>query len=144
MKTIKINIINKIAYWHHKLKLSPIYLKQNNRMKWSGFISYNNNLKHYLFEINFKNLLKKHKILSHFIFHEFGHIYYNTPIKYKNEVTSEYLAEKYALKMIKKYCPKLYKPSINYLKTWLIDKKHAQKFPAHAKAFKKIIKELIY
>ena len=73
------------------------------------------------------------------IFHEIGHIKYRLPYDSNNQkIKDEYLAEKYALRMLKKYYPQYLKSAIRYSKNVLNDKEWQERFPLHYQAFIKI------
>ena len=70
------------------------------------------------------------------IFHELGHIKYNTHKwreTYYNKVESEYLAETFCLRTLKKYFPRLYEKRVATYKD-----DYECLLPSHHKAFSKI------
>jgi len=138
-KLTKKDIIKQTFYWGKKLNLLPFEIIINNRMKWNGCVGYDRENRIITITINIKSLIENPQEMQEFIFHELGHIKYRT-WNWKNKMKSEYLAEKFALKNIKKYCPKQY---LEHKKIWtetMKDKKWQKKYPIHYKAFSRIYK----
>ena len=135
-------IIKQVAYWTKKLDLLPITIKTNNKIKYHGWIEHYKNNENTILTINIKSLIKNPLDLQGFIFHELGHIKYKT-WKYnttKDKIKSEIIAEKFALRSLKRYCPKQY---IQYKTSWkksIQDKKWQEKYPIYYKAFSRIYK----
>lgn len=71
--------------------------------------------KFYVFRYNTKELKDATKVeILMTILHEFGHIKYRHNGD-TDRIEKEYIAEKYAMQMIKKYYPKKYKQALRYL-----------------------------
>jgi len=73
------------------------------------------------------------------IFHELNHIIRDLPYKTEDEkVRSECLAERYALRMLKRYYPKYYRQYVQYERKRLAKGELQKKHPIHYKAYNKI------
>jgi len=124
------------SYWCGKLDTPfPIFKRMNKKSKFLGAVSQvnkNNFYFHYNFRvikyIDFGELIM-------FILHEIGHVKNRIKGSY---VKKEYLAETFALKLMKKYFPKEYKKQVKDWKKSLKNKEWQKMFPDHYKAFKKI------
>jgi hypothetical protein len=133
------DIVNEVFYWKKRLHIPKFYFSFDNRMKWCGFADYNRKLKAATLVLNSKEIFKWEPILQGLIFHEFGHILQQSYKHYytiKDQIRQEYLAEKFALKTLKKYCPEVYKDFYNHyweeLPLWKKSK------PIYYKAFRKL------
>jgi hypothetical protein len=108
--------VKQICYWGEKLRIPIEKTFRDNRLwvsarvKWSygkNYITYNS--KH-LMNWNIDGL-------KYIIFHELGHLKYRLPYRNKKQkITSERNAEKFALRMLKKYYPTVYKRRLKHLK----------------------------
>jgi len=119
-----------------------IRVKKDNRLgRYSAHVQYYNcdccAKPFYLFRYNEKELKDATKVeILMTILHEFGHI----KLRHKGEtqrIQKEYSAEKYAMKMLKKYYPKKYKTALIYLAGY---ESHSD--PVYRKAFTRLYKEL--
>jgi hypothetical protein len=142
--------VDKIKYFndtadmlYHKAKLGiEIRVKQDNRLgRYSAHVQLYEccgcDDKFYLFRYNTKELKNATKLeILMTILHEFGHIKYRHNGD-TDRIKKEYIAEKYAMKMIKKHYPKLYKRALGYLEGY---KNHEDR--VYKIAFTKLYKEL--
>lgn len=138
-KTLK--IINEIYYWKDLLKIPYFVLNVDNKTKYAAYVNKFNQLP--ALSINLKFLQKQKAIVVYgVILHEFGHLI-NLDWKYnRKESIAEYKAEKFALSIMKKYCPAQdFKQYIRDIKTMLRNKKWRRTFPVHSKVFKKLYYE---
>jgi len=71
------------------------------------------------------------------IFHELGHLKFKHADKL-SKIQQEYIAEKFALKCIKKYYPSLYKEFVLCGKKWLANKKNKKRLPLYYKTYSRI------
>lgn len=80
-------------------------------------------------------------------FHELGHLYYmNSYGSLEEKQYSEYKAELFAFRHIKKYYPEYFKKALktekDVVESWQITKKKTRKFKYYINAFSKVIKEV--
>jgi len=129
------NLQNLASYWAGKLCLPLPLFRRDNRMLDSASIYYCS-CNYFTFRYNFKTIktLTDETIIG-LIFHELAHIKY----KHKREtIKSEFQAETFSLRCIKKYYPDYLKNMVRSMKEQLKDKKWKKNYPIHAKAFAKI------
>ena len=107
--------VKHMIYWGNKFKVPLETILKDNKMWFSAEVRkyYGKNYCWY----NSKQLACWGNRLPHIIFHELGHFknYIPSTKCEKLKIKSEYLAEKFALKMLKKYYPKLYKQQLKRL-----------------------------
>ena len=139
MKLTEQNFQNLISYWAGKLNLPLPLFRRDNGMKWLATIIYCKDCKAYSYCYNFKKTLElEESEIAGAVFHELGHIKYYK--KRKNTIQSEYDAETFALRCLKKYYPDYVKYEIKGWKKLIKEKSWRKKYPDHAKAFD-LIKE---
>jgi len=131
-----------IPFYCKKFKLSNVTIKKDNRIKCSAFVGYNKKFGKKIFTIvcNIKKLDSNRDYNWSLItmFHELGHIKYDLSYNNKRQrILSEYKAEKFALKQMKKYYPKRYKKLIKYI-TKKVLPYYKENYPLHYKAYLKI------
>jgi hypothetical protein len=138
MKLTEQNFQNLVSYWTGRLKLPLPLFRRDNRMKWSATVIYCKDCNIYTITYNFdiiKNLCESE--VAGLIFHELGHIKYKT-YNLNDRVESEYLAERYSLKNLKKYYSDFYKVEVKAWRKKIKEKNWRKKYPKYAKAFDKI------
>ena len=137
--------ITLFEYWRKRLKIKKIPFKQDNR--YSGhFVSHFENYKPVKVTYNTSNLKEwNYPLIVNGIFHEIGHIKMsNHPYDTVEErVEEEYLAEQYAIDMMKKHYEVMLKPCISYMKNKLTSQKWRSKYPIHYQAFSQIKEYMI-
>ena len=135
----KVRIISEVFYWKEKLHIRNFLFGIDNNTKYVGYVCGANSKTPHLF-LNIKQLLKdtyEENVAT--IFHEFGHIEHRTIYRNnKQQIKAEILAEKYALKQLKKYLPKAYKKHIKDWKVCLQKPNWRKEYPIHYKAFSQI------
>jgi len=130
---------NQILELSGLLKIRIPYIKQDNRL--GGYIAsicegvhIKTGYKTHFLTYNAKIINKLSKwMIIHSILHEFGHIKTNARVEWERE----YKAEKFALKAIKKYFPKYYKRSVNYIKRYI-----GSDMKIYDKAFTKLLTDI--
>lgn len=128
-------------YWSVKLldKVYPII--RDNRFKGHMIAEYDYETKQTVIKYNSRLLSTwSHALIKCGIFHEIGHILQNA-IPYdtvKQKVFAEYDAEKYALKMMKRYYKKDLKEVIDFQKQKFNEIRFRKKYPIHYEAFRKL------
>lgn len=136
MKLTKQIFENLVCYWTGKLNLPIPLFSKDNRISNSACIYYCEDCNYFTFRYNFKTIKKLvDEVIVGLIFHELGHIKYKHKIE---TIKSEYQAEKFALKCVKKYYPNYLKGMVKNMKKQLKDKNWAKNYPIHAKAFNKV------
>lgn len=129
-----------IPYWAKRLGLNKqIILTRDNRMWFWAYV--NIYYGRYSITLNFKEMEKNNitkREIIHLIFHELGHLKKKALWRYMGQIKSEYIAEKTALKWMKKYYPKYYKIHVNRMKLALSNQYYQKEKPYYRKAFLKI------
>ncbi len=143
---IKYKIIVELYYWKDKLKVPNFLLGIDNKTEYVGYVLYNKEARMPILYLNFKTLKESPELeIIGDLIHELGHIKYKTYIPTHKKgfteaesIRSEYLAESFALKQIKKYFAA---QKDAYIKSWKFsvnDKVWAKSNPIHVKAFSQI------
>lgn len=86
-----------------KTKTTKPIIAQYNLRKYSGWCSYKRKIKRWRISYHPKVLIKSPKYIYHLIAHEIGHIKAKGTREKK-----EFMAELFALRIIKRYCPKYF------------------------------------
>lgn len=119
-KETKIDYLKRQFYfWCGKFKLEKAVLtKQDNRMDCLMAIDNWNDKENICLVYNEKRLRRAaNYLIINYIFHELGHIINNLPYDSKKQIIeSEYQAERFSCKMMKKYYPKQYKILLKCMK----------------------------
>ena len=128
-----------IIHWAEKLNVDFQEIKRDNRYKchlvteWytDGSI---------MLKYNTRRLAWwSYEMIMGGVFHEIGHIVNNLPYKTeKQQILSEYKAERYCLRMIQKYYPSLFPILIKQSKKSLSNRRFQNDYPIHYKAFSRI------
>lgn len=129
-------------YWSVKLLDRTYRITKDNRTNAHVFVDYDYETGRIVVKYHSRNIAQwSFALMVEGVFHEIGHIMqgkapYETD---KQIIYSEYDAEKYALKMMKRYYTKKdYQEVVEYSKRKLNDTKWQKDFPLHHKAFSKI------
>jgi hypothetical protein len=135
-------IIIEIFHWKNILKIRNFLIGIDNKTKYIGYVQQVEDVNMPVFFINLKYAKTQTVIdVISAIFHELGHIKYKTylwkPIK-ANKYRSEYLAETFALKQLKKYFPIQYTQHVKSWKKTLADKNWQRRFSLHYEVFSRI------
>ena len=142
MVNLEYKIMIEVFHWKKVLRIPHFLLGTDNRTKYVGYVSNYGGI-----PVLFLNLkkMKKEDFIENIstIFHELGHIKCRTykwtsKTLRKNKIKSEILAEAFAVKQIKKYFPKAYKPYVQLWQKTLRDEDWKRRFPIHYEAFSKI------
>ena len=107
--------VKHMTKWGIKFGVPLEKIKRENRMWYSAMVQQYYG-KYYCW-YNSKELATWEGQMPHIIFHELGHLKNYIPYtdSIKRKIKSETLAEKFALRMLKKYYPKLYKRQVKQL-----------------------------
>lgn len=107
--------VKHMTKWGIKFGVPLEEIARDNRMWFSARVKKYYG-KHYCW-YNSKHLAEWETNMPHIIFHELGHLKNYIPYtkSIKKKVKSENIAEKFALQMLKKYYPKLYKKRLKRL-----------------------------
>jgi hypothetical protein len=133
--------------WRKHFKLPPIESRKDSRYHCHACIERwlendNYHCKGYTELVyNARKLAKwDYYLLVNCALHEIGHYKHNLPYNtVKQQILSEYKAERFAVDMMKKYYPNELKKVIEYVKTKNMNKKKWQKqYPIHYAAYLKI------
>jgi len=134
--------IQQFCYWVDKLGLKQIRCRKDLRYEAAATFDVDGGL---CLVVNWRKMASwnYHLIMSG-VFHEIGHYKNNLPYNtWKQQVKSEYRAERYALNMLKKYYPESYKYAIWHGKTKnLGDKQWCKREKLHRDAYS-LIKEYV-
>jgi len=132
--------VHLFKYWCGRLGLDEnIPIHKDNRFDChAAVVDYNNEKIRLIY--NTKKLAKwSEALLMCGVLHEIGHLVNNLPYETeKEQIYSEYRAEKYSLNLMKINYPKLYKEAIKEFKYKLKKPSWMKKNPIHYKAFIKI------
>lgn len=129
---------NLLNYWCGRLKLAaPIRMTRDNRMGYPLALDGWKDKKLCL-KYNSRRLGKRQKcVWVEEMFHEIGHLINNLPYETEEQqIISEREAEKFALRMLKRSYPRLYKKYIRLINRNQSLKKLEKCDPIHYKAFK--------
>ena len=132
---------NQVKYWVKKVGLSHFVIKLDKRLtKYAAYV-YSGVPNKIRYSPKHIPNCTKNQIIT-LALHEIGHIKADT--KYCRRWKREYKAEKFALKMIKKYLPTYYKEAIKDTKSYVVDySKTREKWQLpYIKGFGKLIQEL--
>jgi len=127
-----------IPFYCRKFKLSNISIKKDNRILASARVKYRKNGGIIIFNNKRLSNDKNYDWGLSTMFHELGHLKYRLSyFTKKQKILSEYKAEIFAIKQMKKYYPKRHKRLIkSMLKNTL--SYYKEDFPIHYEAFLKI------
>lgn len=127
--------LNTLRFIQDKYKISFI-IKKDNRINRMGCFSYKK--KYYIFYTT-KQLFKRYNII-YSAYHECGHIFNKLPYNnFKQEVYSEFMAERWALNKIKKDYLKIYNWRVkDGKKDFAIYKTDPKKYEPYLSAWKMI------
>jgi hypothetical protein len=140
-KTKGEKFVELFKYWGGRLGLKEnIPVIRDNRYSSHACIEIYDRSRTPVLKYNAKKLARWHdSYLVASVFHEIGHLIYNGPYRTeKQKIYDEYRAEKFALKMLKKYYPRLYHQNIKGTKQTMKDKKWFAKDTIHWHALKMI------
>ena len=123
-------------YWSGRLRLPYVESIKDNRIDCAAFVK----CEYYQIYYNTKRLNKIDNFnLKCIVFHEISHLSRKALYKTKEEkILEEYKAEKFALKMLKKYYIKSYNTRISKKEVVGFFEILKEKWPIHYEAFKKI------
>lgn len=112
---------------------SPVLLPDNKMTRYLGYTYFNKKYDSWVIKYSVKNINDlPDALIAQTAFHELGHA-----LTYSKDATQrEYLAERFAISLIKKYFPKFYIPAMMDCLQYICGKQGI-----YAKAFKKILKE---
>jgi len=134
----QLKIINEVYFWKEKLKVPFFILNFGYHKKFAAWVNCGKK-KMPVLTLNMRYLRKQKPVdIICIVFHEFGHIYHETYRKNISEMRSEFLAESYMIKKIKKFIPKIYKSLCKARIEDLLNEIWKKGYPNHYKAFKKI------
>lgn len=128
-------------YWCGRLKLpKPIITIKDNRMDCECAVDNWDDKEKICLRYHTRKLGRKPKcIIINLVFHEIGHLIHKLPYNtYKQQVDSEYQAERFSLDMMKKYYPKQYRLTIKWFKEIDYIKKMKKKDKLYYDAYRRI------
>jgi len=126
-----------IPFYCKKFKLSNIIIKKDNRIRYSASVKYYKKSGMIIYNSKRLNKDRSYDWGLATMFHELGHLKYKLPyITRTQKVLSEYKAETFALKQMKKYYFKRYK-RLNKCVIRKILPFYKKDFPIHYEAFLK-------
>lgn len=134
-------LIRLFHYWCGRLKLpKPIITLRDNRMDCCCAVDNWEDKKKICLKYHTKRLGQYKKyVLVNLIFHEIGHLIHKLPYNtYKQQINSEYRAEKFSLDMMKKYYTKQYKLFLKWLKRTQKLLQYKKKDKLYYNAYKRI------
>lgn len=134
-----------IKRWKQEFKIKELFFERDDYIPYAAciFKIVRSNIP--LLSYNWPMILEYGKDYKWILFHELGHVINKSYLKLKNtekdQIKSEYLAEKFAMNMIEKYYPEELPNLIkeNFKRICCI--KWATSWPIHAKAFNKVYTE---
>ena len=129
-------------YWSVKLLDKTFPIVKDNRFNGHCITDYDYETKKVIIRYNSRKLGKwSFALLVAGVFHEIGHVLQGS-LPYETEtqqITLEYDAEHYALKMIKKYyAKKVYNEVVSFMKSKIYNRNWMTKYPIHYHAFSQI------
>lgn len=123
-----------IPLYCKKFKISKVTLKRDNRIWGSAFVNWKNNKNIITYSSKHLDSYGSYDWVLSTLFHELGHLKYKLPYKTKKEkIFSEYKAELFGVKQLKKYYPIKSKKHILFMIKYALplwEKKHSIHYQA--------------
>ncbi len=140
-KTKDQEFVELFRYWTGRLELqAEIPVVKDNRYDCHACVENCPKTRKPILKYNAKKLSRLSRAYLVFtVFHEIGHIRDKVPYNTETQkVYAEYRAEKFALRMLKKHYPRLYRENLSLTRVLMADRKWIKENNLHYKAFKKI------